>query len=134
MRTLNPRTLAKKAAEAAADKKAINVAVMDIRHATDTADYIVIAGADSSTQVRAVYEGVVTALKESGVFPIHQDGRGNDHWVAIDYGDFLVHILKPEARELYRLEYLWENAKIVDWGNIEEEPQHAKAKKGKMKK
>ncbi len=115
MRSWNARTMAKKAAQAAAEKKALDIQVMDIRHATDMADYVVIASADSAPQVRAVYEGVVATLQDEGVHPLHQDGRAKGRWVALDYGDFFVHILMPEAREFYRLEYLWENTKHVAW-------------------
>ena len=126
--------MAKKAAAAASEKKALDIQVIDIRHVTDMADYMVVASAESTPQVRAVYEGVVASLQDEGVHPLHQDGRSKGHWVALDYGDIFVHILMPEAREFYRLEYLWENAKQVAWESAEEPAPAKKKSKAKKKK
>ena len=106
---------AKQAARAAWDKKALEILILDVRQRSDVADYMVIAGADSSTHLRAVYEGVVAALQDSGIHPLRQDGHAGNRWIALDYGGFLVHLLLPEARDFYRLEYLWENPRRVAW-------------------
>jgi ribosome-associated protein len=109
------RKLAKEAAAAAAEKKARDILVLDIRKDSDLADYMVIAGGDSFPQVRAIYEGVVARLQDLGLRLLHQDGHARDRWVALDYGGLLVHILLSEARSFYRLEHMWENPHTVDW-------------------
>ena len=113
--TVDFRKIAKLAARAASEKKGVDISVLDIRHTSDIADYMVIVGAESSTQMRAIYEGVVAVLQDSGIHPVHQDGHARDRWVALDYGGMVFHILLPEAREFYRLEHLWEEARPVSW-------------------
>jgi ribosome-associated protein len=108
--SLDFRKIAKEAAHAAAEKKALNIVVLDIRKESDVADYMLIAGADSSPQLRAVYEGVVARLQDLGIHLLRQDGHVNDRWIAMDYGGLLVHILLSAAREFYRLEQMWEDS------------------------
>jgi ribosome-associated protein len=109
------RPLAKLAAQAAWEKKATNILMMDIRKDSDVADYMVIASAHSSPQMRAIYEGVVACLQDHGVRLLRQDGHARDRWVALDYGGLLVHILMAEARDFYRLEHMWDNPHTVPW-------------------
>jgi ribosome-associated protein len=109
------RKMAKLAAAAASDKKGRDILVLDVRKDSDIADYIVIAGGDSSPQVRAIYEGIVARLQDEGLRLLHQDGHAKDRWVALDYGGLLIHILLEEARQFYRLEHMWENPHTVSW-------------------
>jgi len=111
------RTLAKAAAAAADDKKAEDVIVLDIRHESDVADYMVIAGAQSSTQLGALSETVEGALQKRGMRVLHREGRSCGRWVALDYGGLIVHLLLADAREFYRLENLLEKAKPVRWNS-----------------
>ncbi len=105
------RTLAKAAAAAADGKKADDVMVLDIRKESDIADYLVIAGANSSTQMNALTEWVEETMLEQGLRVLHRDGKARSRWMALDFGGLVVHILLTEAREFYRLEKLWEKAK-----------------------
>jgi ribosome-associated protein len=109
------RRIAREAARAAAEKKAIDILLLDVRKDSDITDYMLIAGADSSPQVRAIYEGIVGRLQDQGMRVLHQDGHARDRWIAIDYGGLLVHILLTEVREFYRLEHMWENPHRVEW-------------------
>ena len=109
------RKIAKEAAFAASEKKAEDIMLLDIRKDSDVADYMVIAGAGSTPQLRAVYEGVVAHLQDIGIRLLHQDGHATGRWVALDYGGLLVHILLSDARSFYRLENMWENPKPVNW-------------------
>ena len=113
----NFRTLAKAAAAAADEKKAGDIVILDIRKESDVADYVVIAGADSSAQMKAVRASVTDAIEEQGAYPVHQEGQATDRWMALDYGGLVIHILQPQARRYYRLESLWEKAKTVKWNN-----------------
>ena len=107
------RKLALTAASAADDKKAVDVLVMDIRKESDVADYMVIAGAESSAQMNAVSESVEEELAGKGLPALHKEGRFRGRWMVLDYGGLVVHILMTEAREFYRLEKLWEKAKAL---------------------
>lgn len=113
----NPfRAIAIAAARAADDKKAIDVSVLDLGKTSDVADFVVIAGAESSAQMGAIESQIEEDLRELGQRPIRRDGSSRDRrWIAVDYGNLLVHILMPQAREKYRLDQLWETAKRVKW-------------------
>lgn len=113
--TTNYKKLALAAAQAAADKKADQIELLDIRASSDVADFLLIAGANSSAQMKAIQESVEERLLEEGVAPVRRDGKAKDRWMAIDFGGLVVHILLPEAREFYRLEQLWEKQKPVKW-------------------
>ena len=117
VKTRDFRKLAKVAAHAAEDKKADDVMILDIRHESDVADYVVIAGADSSAQMKAVRASVTDALERQGLTPVHQEGQATGRWIALDYGGMVIHILLPQARRFYRLESLWEKAKAVKWNS-----------------
>lgn len=109
------RTFSVAAARAAADKKAEGVVVLDVRRDSDVADFMVIAGAQSSAQMRAIHDHVASVLRALGMRVIRQEGRASDRWMALDYGGMVMHILLTEARAFYRLEHLWEKARPVAW-------------------
>jgi ribosome-associated protein len=109
------RKPAQAAAHAADSKKAVDVVVLDIRKESDVTDYMVIAGARSSAQMGALSDAVEDALGRRGMKVLHREGRPRDRWMALDYGGMVVHLLLMEARDFYRLESLWEKAKIVKW-------------------
>jgi ribosome-associated protein len=126
--TINFRDSAKRAARAASDKKAIAITVLDLRQQSDVADYVVIAGVDSSAQMRAVEESIESALERAGLKRLHRDGRHGARWIAMDYGGLMVHIMVPQAREFYRLDSLWENPKQVDWEGNDPPPKKKKSR------
>ena len=115
--TRNFRQLAKAAAHAADEKKAVDVVVLDIRKESDVADFVVIAGAESTAQMKAVQASITDVLEKLGLFPLRQEGRATARWLAMDYGGMVIHILMPHARLFYRLESLWEKAKSVKWNS-----------------
>ena len=116
MALLNPyRKLVVLAARAADDKKAADITVLDIHAASDIADFVLIAGAESAAQMSAVTSAVEETLRAQGHKPLRRDGRPRDRWMALDYGAIFVHVLLSEAREFYRLEQLWESAKKIRW-------------------
>ena len=122
MVVLDYRKIAREAARAASDKKAMNILLFDIRQESDVADFMLVAGAESSAQMRAIENHVEERLREWNVAPLRRDGRAQDRWLALDYGGFIMHILLPDAREFYRLEQMWENPKAVKW---EDRPRHS---------
>jgi ribosome-associated protein len=109
------RRVAVAAAHAAAEKKALDIRVLDVHKESDIADFLVIAGADSSAQMRAIQDEVEQALVRLHIHRLHREGRPGDRWIALDYGGVVIHIQLPEARQFYRLEHLWEQARPVTW-------------------
>ena len=104
-------TVAVKAAE---DKKANDLAILDLRKAAGFTDFFVICSGTSSRQVRAIADSVMEALAMEAVKPAHVEGYDRSEWVLIDYFDFIVHVFAPETRSFYALERLWGNAERVE--------------------
>ncbi|MBI2855162.1 MAG: ribosome silencing factor [Chloroflexi bacterium] len=105
--------IARKAVEAASDKQAADVLMLDTRQVCDFADYFVVCSGESEPQIQAIVEEVSKALRESGVRPRGREGTADSGWVLLDYGDVVVHIFSSEKRALYRLEDLWSRASPV---------------------
>lgn len=106
------RDLARIAVEAALDKRARDVTVMDLRGISGEVDYFVIATGESDLQIRAVVDGVVDAIRQqAGERPVARDGQpGTSRWIVLDYFDLAVHVFDPELRDHYDLERLWGDA------------------------
>ncbi|KPV38974.1 ribosome silencing factor [Alicyclobacillus ferrooxydans] len=102
--------LATEAANAAADKKAKDIKILDISGLTPIADCFVICSANSSTQVDAVARAVEEKLASLGVSCKAREGLTEARWVLLDFGDLVVHVFRPEEREFYNLERLWGDA------------------------
>lgn len=102
--------IALEAANAAADKKAKDILVLDIQELTPMADYFVICSANSGTQVEAVARAVTDKLESLGLRCKGTEGMDEARWVLMDFGDVVVHVFRPEEREFYHLERLWGDA------------------------
>ena len=106
------RDLARIALDAALDKKALDVLVMDLRGISGEVDYFVLATGESDLQIRAIVDNVVDRLRaEAGERPLHREGQpGSSGWIVLDYFDLVVHVFTPELRARYDLERLWGDA------------------------
>jgi ribosome-associated protein len=102
------------AIEAAADKKANDLAVLDLRKATGFTDFFVICSGTNPRQVRAIADSVMEALAATGAKPAHVEGYERSEWILVDYFDFIVHVFAPETRTFYGLERLWGNAEHIE--------------------
>jgi len=101
------------AVHAAADKKAQDLVVLDLRKAAGFTDYFVMATGQSTRQIRTIAEAVEERLRELGARPAHAEGKDTE-WVLLDYFDFVVHVFSAETRAFYGLERLWGSATSVD--------------------
>ena len=99
--------LAGRVAAAAADKKARDVVIIDIRGKTTIADYFVICEGDTDRQVRAIVDNIEESCRESGVRPLHVAGLRDASWACIDFDSVIVHVFLPGGRTFYNLEGLW---------------------------
>jgi len=105
--------LARRIVDLAADKKASDIVLLEIRGLTTMADYFVICSGASERQLGAIADGIVEGLREEGMRPIGREGSSNAHWVLIDFGSVVVHVMAPPEREFYQLERLWVDAPLL---------------------
>ncbi len=110
---LNSRETALLTAEAADDKKASNILILDLRGLTYIADYFMICSGNNPAQVGAVADWIEQTLAQSGMHPSHIEGQAEASWLLMDYGDVVVHIFDEQARVYYNLEKLWGDAPRV---------------------
>ena len=92
---------------AAADKKAWDPVVIDVREQTSIADYFVICEGETDRQVRAIADGMVEAAKEKQLRPLAVDGYSDATWILLDFDSVLAHVFLPGERSYYDLESLW---------------------------
>ena len=102
-------------AQVAADNKARDILVLDMRGQTSLYDYFVLASGTGRRQIHNLAEEIDAALRAEGDRRLSIAGYDASRWVVQDYGDVVVHVFSPETREYYRLEELWDDAPRVDW-------------------
>jgi ribosome-associated protein len=110
---LTPLEVARKIVDAAEDKKAADIVLLDVSELTSMADYFVICSGGSERQLGAIGDGIAEKLREEGVRPIGREGGSNSHWTLVDFGSVIVHIFAPPERDYYQLERHWAKAKTV---------------------
>lgn len=98
---------ARRIVDAAVDKKATDVVMLDIHDLTTIADFFVICTGSNPRQINAIAEAVDTQLGVLGTRLIRREGKPESGWVLLDFGDVICHIFGPMEREYYRLERLW---------------------------
>ena len=96
------------------DSKAENIVSIDIRKKSSLGDYMVIASGRSNRHVAAVADHLITALKDAGLGFPRVEGLSAADWVLIDAGDVIVHVFRPEVREFYNLEKMWQAPDLDD--------------------
>jgi len=110
---LPPRALADLVVEAASEKKAEDILVLNVSEVTTIADLFVICSARGERQAQSIADGIVEKAKVAGQQPFGVEGYSGGRWILIDLSDVVVHVFVPEERELYRLERLWGDAPVV---------------------
>lgn len=108
-----PLELARRIVELAEDKKAADIVLLDLTALTTLADYFVICSGGSERQLDAIADGIVGPLRDEKTKPFGREGTPISHWVLLDYGSVVVHILTPPERDYYGLEKHWAEAKTI---------------------
>ena len=103
------------------DDKAEEVVQIDLRGRSDMADYMVIASGRSTRQVVSIAEKMADRLKQDHDLLCKMEGKDTGDWVLIDTGDVIVHIFRPEVREFYDLEKMWQPGGHMGIGVREED-------------
>lgn len=115
--TASPRALelARAAANAAADKLATDIVVLDVSEQLVITDCFVVASAASDRQVVAVIDAIESALRDLDAKPLRREGQKEARWVLLDYADIVVHVQHVEQRLYYSLERLWKDCPSVSF-------------------
>ena len=90
------------------DAKAEETVAIDITGKSSLADHMVVTTGRSNRHVGAVADQVVKALREAGFGKPRIEGLPHCDWVLVDGGDVIVHIFRPEVREFYNIEKMWQ--------------------------
>lgn len=106
------------AVKALDSKKAEKIKALKVADLTILANYFVIAGASSTTQVKALANEVEYQLEQHGIRPKSVEGVQSANWIVLDYVDIIVHVFLNESREFYKLEHLWADGEEVDISGI----------------
>ena len=124
--TLRPELLS--AIEAAQNKKAGAITLLDLTGLGAFTDYFLLCSGYSTPQVEAISDAIEEALKARGMRPQHREGRLGAEWLLLDYGGFIVHIFTERLRLFYDIERLWRMARRIDFD--ESPPGSAKGGSG----
>jgi ribosome-associated protein len=100
----------RRALHAAAEKKALDPTVLDLRGISTFTDFFLMFTGSNRRQVQAISDEIVEQLKRNGSPAARVEGYQNAEWILIDYGDFVVHVFEEKARRFYDLERLWREA------------------------
>ena len=104
------------ALHAAGEKKAGDLALLDLHGIATFTDYFVIASGSNTRQVQAISDEVMERLKKAGTRASRIEGYRKAEWILLDYGDFIVHVFEEKARRFYDLERLWREGRRVALG------------------
>ncbi|WP_424184848.1 ribosome silencing factor [Actinokineospora sp. G85] len=113
--TPDARELALVAANAAADKKASDVIVLDVSDQLVITDCFVIASAGNERQVGAIVDEVEEKMRQAGSKPVRREGTREGRWVLLDFVDVVVHVQHSEERSFYSLERLWKDCPRIEF-------------------
>lgn len=106
-RNPTPLQLARLLKGAAADKKAWDPVVINVRELTSIADYFVVCEGETDRQVRAIADGMIEAARAKQLRPLAVDGYDDASWILLDFDSVLAHVFLPGERTYYDLESLW---------------------------
>jgi ribosome-associated protein len=107
------RDIAIVAANAAVDKLATDIVLIDVSERLVITDIFLIATGSNERQVEAIVDEVEEKLRRTGVKPLRREGRRDGRWVLLDYADVVVHVQHAEERVFYSLERLWKDCPTI---------------------
>lgn len=102
-----PVEIAHRAVQAAADKMATDILMLDLRQRCSFADYFVVCSGSSERQIKAILEEVDKSLGQEGAPLLRTEGSTESGWVLLDFGDVIIHIFSPDIRDYYHIENIW---------------------------
>ena len=90
-----------------------DIVLLDVRGQTTMTDYFVICSGASDRQLNAIADGIISGLKDDDVEALSREGEASSHWLLVDFGGVIVHVMSKPEREFYQLEKLWEDALLL---------------------
>lgn len=111
------KELALAAAQAAADKLAVDIVVLDVSEQLIITDAFVIASAPNERQVQAIVDEIEDRLRPLGAKPVRREGEREGRWVLLDFVDVVVHVQHAEERSFYALERLWKDCPVIPFSD-----------------
>lgn len=102
------------AVNAASDKKAQEVTVLDVGQLLGITDYFVICSGTSDRHTKTIGDEIARCMRDAGVTIVRREGNTEAGWTLLDYEDLVIHIFSAEARDYYDLERLWKDAPRVE--------------------
>lgn len=112
---------------AIADKKGIDVALLDVSGLLVITDVFIIASGTSRRHVLALADDVESALKLLDRRPLRREGMDDAKWLLLDFGDIVIHLFDVETRAYYDLERLWGDAERLGYKGASSEARHSRA-------
>lgn len=100
-------------AEAAEDKQALDLKILDVRKTSNIVDYLIICSAESDPQLRAIEKEIDKQLRKNKIKGFRWQGLVKSGWLVLDLSSVVVHIMGEAEREYYNLEELWEKEAII---------------------
>jgi ribosome-associated protein len=114
------KQLVQKVVEGIQERKGKRITVVDLTKLDAICRYFVLCEGTSNTQILAIADSIKEYVyKNTGEKPFATDGLANALWIAMDYGDVMVHIFERETRQFYNLEHLWSDAKLTEVPDLE---------------
>jgi ribosome-associated protein len=107
--------------QAALEKKAEGVVVLDLRGLTSIADAFIICNGRSNRQVSAIADHIERFLRKQSIKPLSVEGKGEGHWVLLDYGHVIIHVFYETTRAFYDLEGLWIDARRITTASLKQQ-------------
>ena len=106
--SMKPEQIKEKVVEAVEEMKAQDVRVIDVTDISNFTDFMVVVSGTSDTHVKAIAREASNSLRTQGHIPLNEDGADVGEWILVDFGDVVLHVMRPEVREYYDLEKLWD--------------------------
>ena len=109
-KTLSSKQLLEFTLKSLENDKGADIVSIDLVGRSSIADYMIVASGNTVRQVTAMANNLIKKYKEAGIKTPSPEGMSNGDWVLIDANDILVHIFRPEVRDFYSLEKMWEKS------------------------
>ena len=115
---ISSKQLLKVTLESLDNDKGIDIVSIDLIGRSSIADYMVVVSGNTVRQVTAMANNLIKKYKEIGIRPPSPEGMSNGDWVLIDAKDILIHIFRPEVRDFYSLEKMWQKKQDSESENM----------------